>query len=145
MVGGLLAAPVPLVVHSDPWRFHKGTVAPQADWMTVAEAGLLASWGIGPGGFGYGDGDDATVLTDMRDQYSTLYLRAGFELPDDADLTEPVFLVVDYDDAFIAWINGVEIARRAITRPPPAEELLRPISTLAPHRTFLRRARASSR
>ncbi|MDD8045799.1 MAG: thrombospondin type 3 repeat-containing protein [Verrucomicrobiota bacterium] len=113
MVGGLLAAPVPLVVHSDPWRFHKGTVAPQADWMTVAEAGLLASWGIGPGGFGYGDGDDATVLTDMRDQYSTLYLRAGFELPDDADLTEPVFLVVDYDDAFIAWINGVEIARSA--------------------------------
>ena len=42
------------------------------------------AWETGAAGFGYGDGDDATVLIDMEDRYSSVYLRKRFEVADPA-------------------------------------------------------------
>ena len=64
-VGAPSVPPMPLVSHGDIWRYRKGTNAPPTGWQTNADDTLDASWLSGPGGFGYADNDDATVLTDM--------------------------------------------------------------------------------
>jgi hypothetical protein len=113
-IGGNPAAPVPLVNYSDEWRYHLGTNAPQTDWRTLAEANLDASvWGAGPGGFGFADGDDATVLNTMLNHFTTVYLRRSFEITEPVDPTRHLQLIMDYDDGFIAWLDGQEIARSA--------------------------------
>lgn len=69
-------------------------------------------WAEGPSGFGREDGDDATEITAG---IGTVYLRTTLEITDVelADLASAV-LHVDYDDAFVAYLNGVEIARGGI-------------------------------
>ena len=108
------AAPIPpatLVKFDDIWRYRLGTNAPQANWKTAIDTDLDATWASGPGGFGYGDGDDNTVLTTMSNRFTTVYIRKTFELPAGTDLNRTLSLIMDWDDGFIAWLDGVEIAR----------------------------------
>jgi len=111
-IGSGALPPVPLVNHGDAWRYHYGTNAPGIGWQTLADAALdPVLWGSGPGGFGYEDGDDATVLDTMINRFTTLYVRQSFEITETVDATRRIQLVMDYDDGFIAWLDGVEIAR----------------------------------
>jgi hypothetical protein len=107
------SAQTALVNASDIWRYHKGTNAPQAGWRAIADASLNAEWGSGPGGFGYADGDDATTLGDMEDRYTTVYIRRTFNIPESIDPSLILRLVVDYDDAYVAYLDGQEIGRSA--------------------------------
>jgi hypothetical protein len=61
------------------------------------------------GGIGYGDDDDNTVV----DVDFSLYLRTWFTIMDTSKIAAAI-LYVDYDDAFVAYLNGVEIARAGI-------------------------------
>ncbi len=101
---------VPLVNFNDTWHYRKGTSAPQTDWKTAADASLDASWLTGPGWFGYGDGTGAnaagTTLSDMEDNYRTFVIRITFTVPPETPLTDEVVLETDFDDGFIAWIDG---------------------------------------
>jgi len=106
-----LAADVPLVNRGDTWRYNKGSSPYQANWKTVADGGLGASWASGTGGFGYGDSDDATILSDMQNNYSTVYVRKSFEIAAPMDTNMHLVLVMDWDDGFVAWLDGVEIKR----------------------------------
>ncbi len=109
LIAGLaLAEPQapPLVTRSDTWRYHKGTNAPVAGWQTIADASLGVQWPSGPGGFGYGDGDDATILSDMLNTYTTVYIRRTFQVTNDLGTNLHAFLVMDWDDGFVAWLNG---------------------------------------
>ena len=67
-----------------------------------------ATWSVGKAGFGYGDDDDATVL-DLRGD-KQFRIRHLFTLTGKEDLTK-LGLFVSYDDGFIAYINGMEVAR----------------------------------
>ena len=67
-------------------------------------------WKRGSAGFGYGDEDDETLLAGMEGQFRRLYLARAFTLEVVPQGT-PLKLIVDYDDAFVARLNGVEIAR----------------------------------
>jgi hypothetical protein len=89
------------------WKYLAGAHPPEG-WTrpTFDESG----WKIGDAGFGYGDRDDKTELTDMRGKYRTLYLRKEFQLASELDLEE-LALAVSYDDGFIAYVNGHEIVR----------------------------------
>ncbi len=49
-------------------------------------------------------------LDDMQRSYSTLYVRHEFAVGDLEDVSS-LLLHVDYDDAFVAYINGTEVAR----------------------------------
>ncbi len=51
------------------------------------------------------------VQSDMHGASSSVYLRIPFDLPDAAEV-QRLFLNVQYDDGFVAYINGVEVARR---------------------------------
>lgn len=108
---GLMDA-APLVGHGETWRYWTGTTAPQHDWTTAADSALAAGWGSGPGGFGYGDNDDATVLAGMEDNYRTVAIRRVFAVTEAPPADERIFLKADYDDGFVAYLDGVEIARR---------------------------------
>lgn len=96
------------VAPGDIWRFFRGTTMPADAWK--APDFDDSSWESGPSGFGYDDNDDATVLADMKGSYKTVYIRKEFwvnEAPED----RTVELQVDYDDGFIAYLNGEEVTR----------------------------------
>ena len=94
------------------WRYAKGVgpfSSPADAWVDPAFDD--SGWLEGPSGLGYGDDDDATVLADMNGGYASLAIRKRFSLTE-SDLTGgEVLLSVDYDDAFCAYLNGVEVGR----------------------------------
>ncbi len=104
------------IIEGDTWRYFKGTTEPPADWADVLFDD--SAWLSGPGGWGYGDGDDMTVLGDMPDNYLSIYVRRSFYVSNPGALSS-LTLAVDYDDAFVAYLNGVEIGRDNITGYPP--------------------------
>ena len=110
-VGAPPPAPTLLVNTNDVWSYRKGTSEPQADWRTVADGGLDTTWLAGPGGFGFSDNDDATVLDDMLNGYTTVYIRKTFEIPAGMDPSRRVILTMDWDDGFVAYLDGVELRR----------------------------------
>jgi hypothetical protein len=86
------------------WHYFAGSSEPPSDWY---QPGFNpAAWATGPGGIGYGDNDDATVIGPTL----SLYMRLSFQIADTSDIAR-LLLHVDYDDGFIAWINGREVAR----------------------------------
>ena len=74
------------------------------------------NWDYGESGFGYGDNDDAT---NMPFGTISVYLRKEFSISD-ASLIQGLILDIDYDDGFVAYINGVEIARANVNGSPPS-------------------------
>lgn len=98
------------------WRYIKGTLeptpgnngAPTTRWATPEFDDRR--WLQGRTGIGYGDNDDRTVLNDMRRNYSSVYLRKTFTLDSPEELKNLVF-AINYDDGYVAYINGIEIAR----------------------------------
>ena len=92
------------VFDNDIWKYLVGTSEPSANWRQISFND--ASWPQGQGGIGYGDGDDNTVIASTV----SLYLRKSFNIVDTSKIEEAV-LNVDYDDAFVAYLNDVEIAR----------------------------------
>lgn len=71
------------------------------------------SWSSGTAPFWYGDGAAGTQLTDMRDNYSTFYLRNEFAA-ENIDQLKDIEFYIDYDDGFIIWINGMEVLRQNV-------------------------------
>ena len=127
-VGAPPLPPTPLVEHTNIWRWHKGTNAPVAGWQTISDASLDATWGSGPGGFGYSD-DTAnetnqcrTILSDMKGtsatNYSTFYIRQTFTIDGSVDTNRHIRLTMDWDDGFIAWLDGVYITNSLVTGAP---------------------------
>lgn len=72
-------------------------------------------WKRGKAGFGYGDNDDETVLHDMRKKYSTVYIRRKFDGKSAVHSAE-MGLMIRYDDAFIAYVNGTEVLRVGVSK-----------------------------
>jgi len=91
----------------DLWQFDDGTNPPPADWTTSS---IIAGWPFGTGGFGYGDNDDNTQLASGT---ITAYYRRTFEVSDVSAIIAGE-LSMDYDDGFVAYLNGVEIARAGV-------------------------------
>ena len=90
------------------WNYLVPTSPVNASWNTLTFND--ASWSSGAGGFGYGDNDDNTTFT----QTGSCYQRIVFNIVD-LNAIEAVVFHLDYDDAFVAYLNGVEIARDNIT------------------------------
>jgi hypothetical protein len=65
-----------------------------------------SSWLEGNSGIGYGDNDDETIISPTI----ALFMRKTFEI-EDLSLVSRAVLDIDYDDGFVAYINGVEVAR----------------------------------
>ena len=113
--------PLPILA-GDEWRYFRGQSEPITDWNTVGFDD--STWELGPTGFGYGDGDDATLLDAsnppaMQGAYVSLYIRRGFALETPGSVYA-LRLTIDYDDAYVCYLNGIEIARSSnIAGNPP--------------------------
>ncbi len=93
------------------WRYFEGAVEPPAGWWMPAFDD--SAWPTGRAGFGYGDGDDTTVVSEP-----TVYVRHAFSLTQaQIDSLAQAWLHVDRDDAYVAFLNGVEVARANIGLP----------------------------
>lgn len=77
-----------------------------------------SSWPSGISGFGYGDGDDTTILPNGT---LSVFIRKTFYLSDPSAVKD-CWLHMDYDDGFVAYLNEKEIARAHLGTPgiPPA-------------------------
>jgi hypothetical protein len=100
------------VIHAEEdWKYWIPNENPDPEWNTIEFDD--SEWLTGPGGFGRGDGDDNTILPDS---VATVYIRKLFNIPD-TSVISMVLLHVDFDDAFVAYLNGTEIARANIGWP----------------------------
>lgn len=96
------------------WTGDASTTA-QVRWIERAEAKAVeGEWASGPAGFGYGDGDDRTVIPGMARNYTTLAIRRKIQRPASIPPDARLYLRVNYDDGFIAWLGGKEVARRNV-------------------------------
>ncbi|MSQ79546.1 MAG: T9SS type A sorting domain-containing protein [Flavobacteriaceae bacterium] len=91
---------------TDTWQYWPGTTEPDSNWrLTSFNA---SSWQTGKGGFGFGDGDDSTTISTAA---TSVYVRKVFVIKDTSQIYD-MLLALDYDDGFVAWLNGKEITRR---------------------------------
>ena len=74
-----------------------------------------SGWSQGKMSVGYGDGDDSTDITGPA---TTIYARINFNVTNFNDIVKTM-LDIDYDDGFVAYLNGVEIARDGLVGTPP--------------------------
>jgi len=110
----------PLVEEGDIWHYHVPEFAVAEDWTSPAFDPDASGWQSGPSGLGYGDDDDATIVDNLENLNVTLYARTEFELSGDGSKVNFLRLRIRYDDGFVAYLNGVEIARRNVDGNPPA-------------------------
>src|SRR5437867_4053867 len=108
-----------LIGKGETWRYAKGTgpfSAPETAWRSLEFND--STWLTGPSGFGFGDNDDATVLDDMINTYTSVAIRKHVQVSGkQIGASGEFFLAVDYDDGFIAYLNGTEIARASCGKP----------------------------
>ena len=99
----------------DSWYYFPGTEEPPSNWNLPGFDN--SGWETGPSGFGYGDGDDNTVL----DPVMSVYIVRSFSVVV-PERVKRLALHIDFDDAFVAYLNGIEFARENIGSPgvPPA-------------------------
>ena len=101
-----------IIVVGDDWLYRKGTSEPPSDWN---ELGFTpdGSWftGATPIGYERNSGYELCIATEVNDMYNSywsVYARKTFTIDDPSDVTE-MELVIDFDDGYIAYINGVEV------------------------------------
>lgn len=127
-----------VVLPNDAFLYTVPTAEPVSYWI---QTGYTPSgWSTGSSGFGYGDGDDTTEIPSPQ---ISVFMRRDFELINVSDINRLV-LDMDYDDGFVAYINGVEVARDLVSGSPvpfdqPTDGLheARLYRGLAPERFFL--------
>ena len=131
-----VAPDLSLINAGQAWRFARGLAEPSVRTAWTTASFNDTAWDFGLEGFGY-DANPVTQagllslvqtsLADMQengvnpDAFTTVYLRRSFDVPVPAAVNE-LILQLDYDDSFIAYINGVEVTRSQFGTPGvPAE------------------------
>jgi len=106
--------PRTLINQGDEFKYLIPNSEPNFNWKELSFND--SSWSSGFSGFGYGDDDDATII---QNNTESIYLRKKFTINDITSISS-LILDLDYDDAFVAYINGIEVARANINGLPPA-------------------------
>lgn len=106
--------PRTLVSSGDDFRYLLPNSPVDADWVNLSYDDT--AWNSGPTGIGYADGDDATQVPSGT---LSVFLRKKFNVDHLANM-EDLYLDIDYDDGFVAYLNGKEVARAQMTGVMPA-------------------------
>jgi hypothetical protein len=87
------------------WKYFVPTSEPSTAWKTYnfSENG----WSSGSSGIGFGDNDDNTVIAAGQ---MSVFMRKKFSIAELRNL-KSILLHMDYDDGFVAHLNGKEICR----------------------------------
>ncbi|HEX5220958.1 MAG TPA: lamin tail domain-containing protein [Verrucomicrobiae bacterium] len=104
------------------WRFRKGTSeasSPTAAWRSASFNDAAAGFTDASAPFWYGDvRTGGTQLNDMLNGYISIFLRHPFIIGNAAEVSS-LRLRAFVDDGFVAWINGVEVARTNVAAAQP--------------------------
>jgi len=106
-IGPVLSAQVhweSMVKAEYSWNYLIGDSQAPAGWYNHDYDD--SSWSVDVGSFGYGDGDDSTVLSITN----SLYIRHEFNITD-ISIIDSLLLDIDYDDAYVAYLNGIAVSR----------------------------------
>ncbi|MFM7327503.1 MAG: CotH kinase family protein [Bacteroidota bacterium] len=93
------------------WRYLDAASAPAGDWS--APGFDDGTWKEGPAEFGYGEGDEQTVIgfgPDAQNKYPTAYFRRRFTVGDTTGMS-PAPVSVLFDDGVVVYLNGKEVFR----------------------------------
>ncbi len=94
--------PSSIIDDNGDYRYLAATSEPHANWKNPDFDD--SSWTTGYKSIGWGDNDDRTEI----DPCNAVYIRIAFDID---HIEDEYNLIVDYDDAFVAYWNGVEITR----------------------------------
>lgn len=100
-----------LVSRGAQWRYLDTGADMGAEWH--APSFDDATWQEGPAQFGYGDGDEATVVSygpESTNRYVTTYFRTAFSVADPGRFLS-LQLALLRDDGAVVYLNGTEIER----------------------------------
>lgn len=102
-----------LIASNSIWHYRKGTneaSSPIGAWRSGEFD--VSKWSRSAAPFYYGGSGitGGTLVSDMRYNYTTLFLRQSFVLTN-ASRVEDLRFQVWIDDGFIVWVNGREAAR----------------------------------
>ena len=99
------------------WSYLAGGQAPETELWTQLGFDIDEedAWLEGVAGFGYGDGDDRTVLKEMKGNYTQVFIRREFEIPAGTDKRR-IGLVINYDDGFALFLNGKQVLAKSLKR-----------------------------
>ncbi|MCI0405215.1 MAG: alkaline phosphatase D family protein [candidate division Zixibacteria bacterium] len=104
-----------LVPKLSVWKYYADTAYPDLSWNQAGHDD--SGWPFGPGILGYGEAYISTTVPygpDINNKYITTLFRHAFQLNGDpAEITQ-LKLAANYDDGFVAYLNGTEIARRSL-------------------------------
>jgi hypothetical protein len=99
---------------STSWRYTDTRVDLRTTWKDVAYSPASPPWKTGLPQFGFGDGDETTVLakggTTAKTAVFTWYFRTTFNVTDPAT-SGPLTLNLVRDDGAVVYVNGVEVFR----------------------------------
>lgn len=96
------------------WRWLKGLGEASSPTNAWRLNGFNDSgWNLNGAPFQYGY-SGGTILSDMRSNYTCIYLRMPFVVSNPGAINS-LQLSAAYDDGFVAWVNGTEIARGGFT------------------------------
>ena len=104
----------PLVPAASTWNYWYSESAPGENWRLPSfDAG---SWDEGTSGIGFGSITLVTQLNRLAVNRRIFFARHSFDISDPA-AARSLWLRIDYNDGFIAYINGMEVARRGLGDP----------------------------
>ncbi len=97
-------------------RFFQGGIDDVAIWNTALSSAQIQTLAQGASPLGYNQLIGTNVNTAMRNVNSSAYLRIPFTVAAPADVQWLRF-DMQYDDGYVAWLNGVEIGAEMLRRP----------------------------
>jgi hypothetical protein len=103
--------PVPLVGTGSSWKFFDDGIEPASEWE--GELYDDASWQESSAQFGYGEGDEQTIVSygsDPNNKYITTYFRKSIVVNDTVDFNILSGKVL-FDDGVVVYLNGEEVYR----------------------------------
>lgn len=97
------------------WRYEATGRA--LGWAWIAPTLDDSGWPIGVAPVGYGESQVVTQAPygpSPSQKHITTYFRHEFQLVDDPERIASLQLEANYDDGFVAYLNGAEVARRSL-------------------------------
>jgi hypothetical protein len=98
-----------VILYGCDWKYFDLAMAPpnqsSVNWTQLEYND--ESWSSGPAELGYGDGDEATVISSST---LTAYYRFTFDVDDPADFSD-LMMQLTYDDGAVIYLNGIEVWR----------------------------------
>lgn len=100
-----------LFENGSAWKYYDEVAAPAVTWN--AEVFDDAAWQTGTGHFGFGDGDETTVLSygsSSSNKTASYYFRKTVDIVRLVDVNS-VTMNLTYDDGAVVYVNGQEVKR----------------------------------